>query len=192
MATASKPRSFSSARAFRQWLERNHTTRTELLIRLFKVHASDNGMGYSEALDEALCFGWIDGVRRSVDDVSFSVRFSPRKPRSIWSRVNIKRVEVLIAAERMQRPGLAAYGAREESRTGIYSFERGAATLAPSFAKSLRANKAAHAWFETQAPYYRRTCIHWVMSAKREETRERRLATLIACSAKGTKIPPLA
>jgi uncharacterized protein YdeI (YjbR/CyaY-like superfamily) len=148
-------------------------------------------MGYSDALGEALCFGWIDGVRRSVDHVSFSVRFTPRKTRSIWSRVNVRRVGALMAAGRMRPAGLVAFTARDEARTGVYSFERGAAVLPLPFAAALRSNNAASAWFEAQPAGYRRTAIHWVMSAKREETRLRRLTTLITCSAAHTAIPPL-
>jgi uncharacterized protein YdeI (YjbR/CyaY-like superfamily) len=145
---------------------------------------------YAQVLDEALCFGWIDGVRRRVDDDSFSVRFTPRKPRSIWSRVNIGHVERLTKSGRMRKPGLAAFEARTEARTGVYSFERQTA-LAPAYARIVRANAAASAYYQSQAPWYRRTTTHWVMSAKREDTREKRLAILIACSARRTTIPQL-
>ena len=191
MTRVAPPRAYPSPAAFRQWLVRNHATATELVVRLFKLHAADQGMGYSDALDEALCFGWIDGVRHAVDEISFSVRFTPRKTRSIWSRVNVKRVEALIAAGRIQPAGLVAFSARDQARTGVYSFERSAAVLPPPFAGALRGNKAAKAWFAAQPSGYRRTCIHWVMSAKREETRRRRLTTLITCSAAHLAVPPL-
>jgi uncharacterized protein YdeI (YjbR/CyaY-like superfamily) len=145
---------------------------------------------YAQALDEALCFGWIDGVRRRVDADSFSVRFTPRKPRSIWSRVNIGHVERLTKSGRMRKPGLAAFEARTAERTGVYSFER-QATLAPAYARIFRANAAGWAYYQSQPPWYRRTTTHWIMSAKREDTREKRLASLIACSARGTTIPEL-
>ncbi len=148
-------------------------------------------MTYTQALDEALCFGWIDGVRRRVDANSFSQRFSPRRSRSIWSRVNIRHVERLIEAGRMTEAGLAAFQARDEQRTGVYSFEQRSIELAPAYRRTFRANRAAWDYFQGEAPYYRRTSTYWVMSAKREETRARRLATLVACSARRTRIPLL-
>jgi uncharacterized protein YdeI (YjbR/CyaY-like superfamily) len=182
--------SFRTPAAFRAWLTRNNAKATELVLRCFKTHAADRGVTYALALDEALCFGWIDGVRRSVDDDSFSVRFTPRRPRSIWSRVNIAHVERLTKAARMTKPGVAAFEARTEARTGVYAFER-PATLAPAYAGILRANAAAWAYYQRQAPWYRRTTTHWIMSAKREDTRGNRLASLIDCSARGTTIPEL-
>jgi uncharacterized protein YdeI (YjbR/CyaY-like superfamily) len=160
------------------------------VLRCFKTHAADQSVTYAQALDEALCFGWIDGVRRRVDDDSFSVRFTPRRPRSIWSRVNIAHVERLTNAGRMRKPGLAAFEARTEERTGVYSFER-PATLAPAYARIFRTNAAAWLYYQAQAPWYRRTTTHWIMSAKREDTRAKRLASLIDCSARGTTIPEL-
>jgi uncharacterized protein YdeI (YjbR/CyaY-like superfamily) len=183
--------SFRTPAAFRAWLTRNHAKATELVLRCFKTHATDQGVTYTQALDEALCSGWIDGVRRRVDDDSFSVRFTPRRPRSIWSRVNIAHVERLTKAARMTKPGVAAFEARTEARTGVYSFER-PATLAPAYARSLRSNAAAWAYYQSRAPGYRRTTTHWIMSAKREDTRAKRLASLIDCSARGTTIPELA
>jgi uncharacterized protein YdeI (YjbR/CyaY-like superfamily) len=146
---------------------------------------------YSQALDEALCYGWIDGVRRRLDADSFSVRFTPRKPGSIWSRVNVGHVERLVRAKRMTKAGLAVFEAREERRTGIYSFEQRKAGLAPAFRQQFQKHKAAWTWFQQEAPWYRRTSSFWVMSAKRDETRVKRLETLIACAASGTRIPPL-
>jgi uncharacterized protein YdeI (YjbR/CyaY-like superfamily) len=170
----------------------HHGTEQELVVRLFRNHARERGMGYPDALDEALCFGWIDGVRRAFDEDSFTVRFTPRKPKSIWSTVNIRHVERLKAGGRMREPGLAAFARRTESRSRAYSFESKPLALAPAYEKRLRANRRAWAWFRTQAPWYRRTSAFWVMSAKREETRERRLAALIAHSARGARIGPLA
>ncbi|HVZ77897.1 MAG TPA: hypothetical protein VG818_07950, partial [Gemmatimonadaceae bacterium] len=134
------PRAFPTPDAFRRWLEANHATATELVVRLYKTRALHLGIGYAQALDEALCFGWIDGVRRSLDEVSFSIRFTPRKPRSIWSRVNVTHVERLIATGRMMPAGLAAYEARHPSRTGVYSFEQKekAPTLSPAFTRAFR------------------------------------------------------
>jgi uncharacterized protein YdeI (YjbR/CyaY-like superfamily) len=182
--------SFRTPAAFRAWLTRNHAKATELVLRCFKTHATDQGVTYTQALDEALCSGWIDGVRRRVDDDSFSVRFTPRRPRSIWSRVNIAHVERLTKAGRMRKPGLAAFEARTDARTGVYSFER-QATLAPAYARIFRANAAAWSSYQARAPWYRRRTTHWIMSAKRDATREKRPASLIDCSARGTTIPEL-
>jgi uncharacterized protein YdeI (YjbR/CyaY-like superfamily) len=191
MTPTTKPTPFRSARAFRAWLGKHHATATELVIHLFKTHASERGMGYAEALDEALCFGWIDGIRRAHDEDSFTVRFTPRKPNSIWSAVNIRHVARLEAAGRMRPPGLAAFARRTEKRSRVYSFESRNVELAPAYARRFRANRSAWSYFESQAPWYRRTSVFWVMSAKQDETRERRLGVLIDCSARGTPIPQL-
>jgi uncharacterized protein YdeI (YjbR/CyaY-like superfamily) len=186
-------RRFAAAQDFRAWLARHHADTPELHVRLFRTSAADRGLTYREALDEALCYGWIDGVRRSLDDVSFTQRFSPRRPTSVWSRINIARAKALIAEGRMAPPGLAAFEARDPKRSGVYSFERDRpAVLDPALARKLRANAAAWKYFNAQPPWYRRTCTHWIMSARREDTRARRLATLIDCSAGGRAIPPLA
>jgi len=185
------PKVFRTPAAFRAWLEKNHATATELEIRLFKVHAVRRGITYSQALDEALCFGWIDGVTHSLDQDSYRQRFTPRRARSTWSRRNVEHVARLTKAGRMAPPGLAAYAARDERRTGIYSFEHQRPELTPAFIGSFRANAAAWTYYQQQAPGYRRMTAHWVMSAKLEETRARRLAVLIGSSARGRKIPPL-
>jgi len=190
--SAHAPNAFRSQAAFRAWLATHHASAPELLVRLFKTHAAQRGLTYAQALDEALCYGWIDGVRRSFDAASFTIRFTPRKRRSTWSRVNVGHVERLIAAGRMAKPGLAAYAARVEERTGLYSFERRAMALAPTYVRQFRAKAAAWAFFQAQAPFYRRTTTYWVMSAKKEETRERRLGQLIACSARRQRIPQMA
>lgn len=190
--TEPAPTTFRTAAAFRAWLAKRGARESALVVRFLKAHVPHRGLTYAQALDEALCFGWIDGVRRRFDADSYTIRFTPRKPRSTWSRVNVAHVGRLIREGRMARPGLAAYAAREEERTGIYSFERRAATFAPAHARAFRARPRAWAFFAAQAPWYRRTCSFWVMSGKKEETRERRLAQLIACSARGAWIPQLA
>jgi len=182
--------SFRSQAAWRAWLQKNHARETELNLRCFKVHAAHRGVTYAQALDEALCFGWIDGVRRAVDADSFSVRFTPRKPTSVWSRVNIAHIERLTSSGRMAKPGLAAFAARSEARTGVYSFER-RTELAPEYATQFRADQAAWEYYQAQAPWYRRTSAHWVMSAKKDATRQKRLAQLIDCSARREPIPQL-
>ncbi len=185
------PKAFRTPAAFRAWLEKHHATDTVLLVRLFKVHAASRGITYAQALDEALCFGWIDGVVHRLDEDSFSQRYTPRKPRSTWSRRNIAHVERLTKAGKMTKAGLDAFAAREARRTGVYSFEQERPDLAPALVKAIKANAAAWAFYQAQAPWYRRTTGHWVMSAKREETRSRRLAVLIDCCARGVLIPPL-
>lgn len=185
------PTTFATPSAFRAWLRRRGRREPSLVVRFLKVGVPGRGLTYGQALDEALCFGWIDGVRRTFDADSYTIRFSPRKPRSTWSRVNVAHVERLIREGRMRKPGLAAYAAREEERTGLYSFERRAMRLATSYRRAFREQVAAWRWFEGQAPWYRRTAVFWVMSAKREETRLRRLSTLIGASARGRRVPPL-
>jgi uncharacterized protein YdeI (YjbR/CyaY-like superfamily) len=187
-----RPGEFRAPEEFRSWLEKHHARTPELIIRLYRTHAADKGITYAQALDEALCFGWIDGVRRSLDRDSFTARFSPRRQRSIWSRVNGIHARRLIKEGRMAKPGLAAYQARDHQRTGVYSFENRPSKLAPALSKKFRSEKNAWEFFQRQAPWYRRTCMYWVMSAKREETRERRLGLLIACSDLGKPIPALA
>jgi len=188
---APAPKAFRTPAAFRAWLETHHASATELVIRLFKVHAAHRGITYKQALDEALCFGWIDGVVHRLDEDSFSQRYSPRQPRSTWSRRNIEHVERLKKAGRMAPAGLAAYAARDARRTGASSLEQEPPALTAAYVKAIRANKAAWAFFQGQAPGFRRLMARWIMSAKREETRTRRLGLLIDCSARGRKIPPL-
>jgi uncharacterized protein YdeI (YjbR/CyaY-like superfamily) len=186
------PVRFRTPAEFRSWLRKSHGAARELVVCLYKTRAADRGLTYAEALDEALCFGWIDGIRKRLDDISFSIRFTPRRPGSIWSRINVAHVRRLIREGRMQKSGLAAFQARTPARTGLYSFERAAMELRPAYRRKFRLDAAAWAFFVNQAPSYRRTSTFWVMSAKREETRLRRLELLIACCADGTRIPPLA
>ena len=181
-------KTFRSAQEFRRWLARNHATASALEVRCFKVQAAERGLTYKQAVDEALCHGWIDGVRHALDEISFRVRFTPRKARSIWSRVNLARVEELIAEGRMAKPGLDVYRGRDQERTGLYSFERAAMKLAPAYVRRLRADTAAWRFYQGQAPWYQRVTAFYVMSAKREETRDRRFAKLLACSAAGKRI----
>jgi uncharacterized protein YdeI (YjbR/CyaY-like superfamily) len=184
------PRFFKTAAHFRRWLERNHASATEVWIGFYRKASGKRGQSYLEALDEALCFGWIDGVRKRLDDESFVQRFSPRRAKSYWSAVNRARATALEAAGRMHPAGLAAFARRDDSG-GRYSFERQAAALDPAAEKRFRANRRAWAFFDAQAPWYRRVAIHWVTSAKREETRQRRLDTLIQDSAAGRRIGPV-
>lgn len=180
---------FKTAADFRAWLEKNHATAKELHVGAYKKASGLGGMTYLESVDEALCFGWIDGVVRKIDDVSFSHRFTPRKPGSIWSNVNVAHVARLTAAGKMHAAGLAAYAARSETKTGIYAFERTAEPELPAaFAKKFRAQKTAWKFFQAQPPGYRRLVLHHIVTAKQPATRERRLAQLIAASAAGKRI----
>jgi uncharacterized protein YdeI (YjbR/CyaY-like superfamily) len=190
--TVVQPRFFRTASAFHDWLEKHHATKTELLVGIHKKGSGKASLTYPEALDEALAFGWIDGVRKSYDADSYTIRFSPRQARSIWSKVNIKRVGELIAAGRMQPAGLAAFERRDEKLSGVYSFEREEAKFGAQELKAFAADAKARVFFDAQPPGYRRLCAFWVMSAKKVETRERRMGLLIAHSRKGERLPPLA
>jgi uncharacterized protein YdeI (YjbR/CyaY-like superfamily) len=182
-----KPVFFQSAADFRDWLGQHHATARELLVGFYKKK-SGRGITYPEALDEALSFGWIDGVRKRIDAAAYTIRFTPRKPGSIWSAVNIERVRQLTSRGLMQPPGLRVYAGRDERKTRQYSYEREQGKLDPALDAALRADRKASAFFDAQPPGYRKTTIFWVMSAKKEETRARRLAHLIDRSASGARI----
>jgi uncharacterized protein YdeI (YjbR/CyaY-like superfamily) len=174
---------FSSPDEWRAWLAKAHESATELLVGFHKAATGRPRMTWPESVDEALCVGWIDGVRKRVDDDRFTIRFSPRKATSIWSAVNIRRVGELEAEGRMQPAGRAAFANRKENRSGVYSYEKRPATLHEPYASTFRKHAKAWAFFESQAPSYRRAATWYVISAKREETRLKRLATLIDDSA---------
>jgi uncharacterized protein YdeI (YjbR/CyaY-like superfamily) len=178
---------FNSAADFRRWLDEHHATASELLLGFYKK-ALGRGITYPEALDEALCFGWIDGVRRGVDAETYTIRFTPRRPRSNWSEVNIRRVQELLSQRRMKPPGIKAFRERDERKAAQYSYERELERLDPALDGALRANPKAASFFDTQPPGYRKTATIWVMSAKKEETRARRFAHLIERSASGARI----
>ncbi len=182
---------FESPHAFREWLAANHEAAAEVLVGFHKRGSGRPSLTWPESVDQALCFGWIDGVRRSVDAERYTIRFTPRQARSYWSNVNIKRAKELIELGLMQEAGLRAFEARSGERSGAYSFENRGVTLDPSFEARLRANEKAWGFFQAQAPWYRRTASFWVMSAKREETRLRRLEALIAESEAGRTVGPL-
>jgi uncharacterized protein YdeI (YjbR/CyaY-like superfamily) len=187
-----QPTFFATPDEFRAWLEANHDTARELLVGFRKVGTGQPSITWPQSVDEALCFGWIDGVRRRIDDASYSIRFTPRKKRSIWSAVNIARVEELTQLGRMRPVGLAAFEARADERSAIYSHEqRENAALSEADEREFRANEAAWAFFQKQPPSYRKAAAWWVVSAKKEGTRRRRLLTLIADSAEGRTIKEL-
>jgi uncharacterized protein YdeI (YjbR/CyaY-like superfamily) len=180
---------FKTQAEFRAWLMDNHATATELGVVLHRKASAEPGMTWSEAVDQALCFGWIDSVARRLDDTRRVQRFTPRKPRSNWSAVNIKKVAELTAQGLMTPAGLAAFARREEARSAVYSYEnRHMAALDPEREALFRADAGAWEFFKRQPPSYRQTAIYWVINAKREETRSSRLARLIGASAQGRRL----
>jgi len=185
-------RFFRTAADFRKWLEANHATAAELWVGYYKRASGRLSMTWAESVDEALCFGWIDGLRKSIDEQSYKIRFTPRKPDSAWSAVNIRRVEKLEKEGRMRPAGLKAFEARKENRPSIYSYEQRSPELPDPYAKRLQGNPAAWEFYQAQPPSYRKTVNWWVLSAKKEETRLGRLARLIEYSAEKRRIPPLA
>ena len=186
------PKFVRSPAAFRAWLAKHHAKTPELLVGFHKKGSGKPGITWPESVDEALCFGWIDGIRRRLDDDSYTIRFTPRRPRSTWSQVNIRRVAELQRLGRMTAAGLQVFARRTASRSGTYSFEqRKNPSLDPASVRQLRADAAAWAFFNRQPPSYQRTAKWWVVSAKRPATREKRLQILISCSAAGRRIPPL-
>jgi uncharacterized protein YdeI (YjbR/CyaY-like superfamily) len=187
----SDPIYFESAQAFYDWLEQHHDSEAEVYVGFHKQHTGKRAMSWSEAVDQALCFGWIDGRVNKIDDDRYMQRFTPRKPTSNWSNVNVKKVARLIEEGRMRPAGLAAFEKRKDYRTGVYSFERESWELPPQYDARLRANAAAVEYFDARPTSYRRAAIHWVLSAKREETRARRLAQLIEDSANRVDVKPL-
>jgi uncharacterized protein YdeI (YjbR/CyaY-like superfamily) len=162
---------FSNPSKFHQWLDQNHDKESELWVGFYKKDSGKPSITYPEALDEALCYGWIDGLRKSIDEVSYKIRFTPRRAKSTWSLVNTKRVAELKRLGRMCGSGLKAFETRDPKRSGIYSFENAARTLDAVYEKKFQANKRAWAFFQAQPPGYQRTASWWVMSAKKNETR---------------------
>jgi uncharacterized protein YdeI (YjbR/CyaY-like superfamily) len=182
-------KSFRTQKALRAWLEQHHASEAELMMRLYKVHARSKGIGYREALDECLCYGWIDGVRRALDADSFTQRFTPRTARSNWSAVNVKRMSALIAEGRVRPSGLAAFEKRGKTGPAPYSFENRGIELDAAFVKRFKAEPKAWAYYEALPPGYQRLMIFRVMQAKREETRERRFLSLLEWCRKGQRMP---
>jgi uncharacterized protein YdeI (YjbR/CyaY-like superfamily) len=192
MGASPEPTFFATPAEFRAWLEQNHEDATELLVGFYKKDSGRPSMTWPESVDEALCFGWIDGVRRRVDDESYTIRFTPRKAGSHWSNVNVRRAGELQREGRMRPAGLRAFAQRSEERTGQASYEQeGDFELGRDYERRFRASREGWKFFQAQAPWYRRAAIHWVVRAKKEETRERRLRQLIECSEQGRRVPPL-
>ena len=182
------PMFFASQADFRTWLSANHDKETELLVGFYKVGSGKPSITWSQSVDEALCFGWIDGVRRSVDADSYCIRFTPRKPKSIWSAVNIQKIEDLTRQGFMQPAGLAAFEKRKESNSKIYAYEQEAVSLTDEFESEFKANEKAWTFFRKQAPSYQKLAVHWIMSGKQAITQKSRLAKLISASESGLRI----
>lgn len=176
------PTFFAKQSDFRKWLEKNHQKESELLVGFYKVDSGKPSITWSQSVDEALCFGWIDGVRTSIDKNSYQIRFTQRKPTSIWSAINIKKVEELMQQGLMQPPGLASFEKRTENKSRIYAHEIAEVNLSSDFEKQFKANKIAWDYFQSLAPSYRKISANWVMSAKQEATRIKRLNELIVDS----------
>jgi uncharacterized protein YdeI (YjbR/CyaY-like superfamily) len=185
------PRFFATPALFRKWLQEHAATRSELLVGFHKTHTGKPCMTWPESVDEALCFGWIDGLRKRIDAASYTIRFTPRKSTSIWSSINTKRAQGLLEEGRMTPAGRKAFAARRQSRTGVYSHEQRPEQLTEPYASLLAKKPAAARYLAQQPPWYRRAAIWWVISAKKEETRLRRAQTLIELSAKRTWLPHL-
>ncbi len=179
---------FPSQDDFRNWLEENHRTASELLVGFYKVNSGKPSMTWSQSVDQGLCFGWIDGVRKSIDKDSYCIRFTPRKPNSIWSAINIAKVETLISQGLMKEAGIAAFKKKKEERSGVYSFENEAKKFSEDFENRFKANQPAWDFFSTQAPAYRKMVIHWIMTAKQEQTKLARLEKTIINSEQGKRL----
>lgn len=183
-----KPKFFPTPADFRKWLEKHHATETELLVGFYKKGSGKPSITWPESVKEALCFGWIDGVRRNIDEVSYSIRFSPRKRTSIWSAININYANELIAAGLMRPAGLAAYEVRRENKSGIYAYEQRSATIPEPYLSKFKKHKKAFEFFESTPAGYRKQMSWWIVCAKQEETRLKRLEKLIAESAAGRRL----
>ena len=188
----SQPKFFPTLNDWRAWLEQHYAETEELWVGFYKRDSGRPSISWPESVDGALCFGWIDGVRRSIDEISYKIRFTPRKRRSVWSAINIKRAKELSKLGMMHAAGLAAFKKRNGTRSEIYSYEqRKNPQFPPEFEGRFGKNKPAWDFFQAQQPWYRRTSTYWVVSAKKEETREKRFATLVDCSAHKRPIPQL-
>jgi uncharacterized protein YdeI (YjbR/CyaY-like superfamily) len=179
---------FKAQKEFRKWFEKNYDKADEIFVGFYKVHTKKQSITYSQALDEALCFGWIDGIRKSIDEEKYQIRFTPRRKGSKWSKVNIDRAEELIKSGKMKPSGLREFENRKKYDTKKYSYEEKIEKLSSEYEKKFKSNRAAWEYFQDQAPYYKRIISFWIMSAKKEETRQRRLKLVMEDSAKKRKI----
>lgn len=180
------PLFFATSEDFRKWLKKNHKKETELIVGFYKVNSGKPSMTWSQSVDQALCFGWIDGVRNSIDKERYQIRFTPRKPGSIWSAVNIKKIETLTQQGLMMPAGIEIFQKRTENKSKVYSFEKDTVDFSPKLEKQFKSNKPAWKYFQALAPSYQKTSKNWVMGAKQEITQLKRLNQLIEASAAGT------
>ena len=183
-----KPKFFRTPSDFRNWLEKNHASARELWVGFYKKDSGKPSITWPESVDEALCFGWIDGIRKRVDEISYKIRFTPRRRGSIWSAINIKRARALQKQKRMLPSGSKAFAARMENKSGVYSYEQRRAELEEPYSSRLKTNKSAWNFFQTQPPSYRKMMSWYIMSAKTEETRSKRFEKLMKASAKGRRL----
>lgn len=184
-----KPTFFRTPSAFRTWLETHHARSGELWVGYRKKDSGKPSITWPESVDEALCYGWIDGIRKRIDDISYMIRFTPRRAGSVWSSVNIARAQALIDERRMRPAGLEAFAARTENRSGIYSYEQRPEDLPEPYARLLKKQRVAWTFFQAQPPSYRRAATWWIVSAKKDDTRLKRVEKLAACSAQGLRVP---
>ena len=182
---------FENASAFRAWLTKNYTVDKVLWVCYYKKHIGKLSINWDESVAEALCFGWIDGLRKTIDDESYRIRFTQRRKNSIWSEKNIDTVERLISENQMTPAGLEAYGHRKEHKSAIYAYEKAANKLSSKFEKQIRANKIAWEYYENLSPSIKKLSVNWIMSAKKDETKKKRFKTLMACSGEQLLVPPL-
>ena len=182
---------FPTPADFRAWLKTNHTSERELVVGFYRKGCGKPSITWPESVEEALCYGWIDGVRRKLTDESYSIRFTPRKPTSTWSRINLASMDRLLAAGRVAAAGRNVYESRNTEKTSLYAYEREHANLSPEQEKLFRKHAKAWKFWEAQVPSYRKPATWWVVSAKQDATRQKRLQQLIDCSAKGLKIAQL-
>ena len=188
MAKDMKPVFFSTSSEFRKWLIKNHQDKRELLVGFYKVQSGKPSMSWSESVDQALCFGWIDGLRKRIDDESYTIRFTPRNPDSNWSQVNIRKMKELSRDGLMKPAGLAVFEKRNLERARRYAHEKEEASLSVELVKKFKSNKKAWAFFSSQAPSYQKVCSHWIMAAKQDTTRESRLTKVMVASASGKRL----
>jgi uncharacterized protein YdeI (YjbR/CyaY-like superfamily) len=184
-----KPTFFETPSAFRAWLEKHHATADILWVGFYKKGSGKPSITWPESVDQALCYGWIDGIRKRIDEFSYTIRFTPRKRGSIWSSVNIQRAQALIEQGQMQPAGLKAYQAKKDNKSGIYSYEQRSVDLEEPYQGLLKQNEAAWGFFQTQPASYRKAVSWWIISAKKEETRGKRLEKLMTYSVQGQWIP---
>ena len=182
------PKFFRTPSDFRDWLEKNHAKKRDLWVGFYRKASGKASITWPESVDEALCFGWIDGIRKRIDEISYQIRFTPRRRGSIWSAINIKRVRELTKQERMRPAGLKAFAARTENKSGIYSYEQRRAELEEPYSSQLRRNRSAWSFFQAQPPSYRKMMSWYIMSAKTEETRSKGFEKLMKASAKGKRL----